>query len=725
MQQELLSEQDYAQMFEDVLGSDVRWGPTGEGSVHCPYPDHDDQNPSFSVNRFKGVFYCHGCNRKGHIKELANELGKESYVSAPKPKARPKPGKQPRKKKIEHEREHVYKDHKGQPHLLVGIDGTGKEKRVVQYHWENGDWYVGGSQKAYPFELDSLKWGVKNKRTIFVVEGEKDVWALKSRGKVATTNPGGAGKWPTDQAFNSQFKNANVVILPDNDEVGKNHALKVAAVLVDYAEQVKILELPDLEEKEDVTDWLFKKHTFMELKELVEQTPIVSKEDVGHVLEKEQEKEPNEPKFFDENNKFQPVWLAKHLLESLPMFNLNGILHVYDNGVYRVTGENLVRQKIQRLLGDRSRKVYIQEVLNWLKTETYLNDSTELNQEDDLINVKNGLLNWKTGELSPHTPKRLSTIQIPVYYDPKADPTFVNDFFKNVIPEDAVPTMEEIFGYCMIPTSKYQKAFMFTGEGANGKSTVIDLLTDFVGIDNTTSISLQDLEKNRFKLAQSRGKLLNTFSDLSHKAIETSGNFKSIVAGDRMSAEFKGKDAFDFEPFARLVFSANEPPRSRDVSYAYFRRWIIIPFPYTFGSSLSNAKKADPTLGRKLQQPENLSALLNVALTGLRRLTKQGDFTMNKSTQQALEEYKQDLDNVKAFLTETCIFKPDATVPRPSFFEAYKKWCVDSGFRALGKSNFNKRLLSHCPSLTITRKFQGPEMWVGIGLVTNQYGDRV
>lgn len=91
-------------------------------------------------------------------------------------------------------------------------------------------------------------------KTVFVVEGEKDVHTLCDFGVAATTNPGGASKW--DDAYSVLLKNKDVVILPDNDEPGKRHAVQVAKSVKGIARSVKIVELPGLPNKGDITDWL-------------------------------------------------------------------------------------------------------------------------------------------------------------------------------------------------------------------------------------------------------------------------------------------------------------------------------------------------------------------------------------------------------------------------------------------------------------------------------------
>lgn len=91
-------------------------------------------------------------------------------------------------------------------------------------------------------------------RAVFIVEGEKDVETLRSIGLIATTNPMGAGKWRAE--YGEHLKGRQVIILPDNDEPGRKHGANVAAKMRRIAASVRIVELPDLPPKGDVTDWL-------------------------------------------------------------------------------------------------------------------------------------------------------------------------------------------------------------------------------------------------------------------------------------------------------------------------------------------------------------------------------------------------------------------------------------------------------------------------------------
>jgi len=85
----------------------------------------------------------------------------------------------------------------------------------------------------------------------------------------------------------------------------------------------------------------------------------------------------------------------------------------------------------------------------------------------------------------------------------------------------------------------------------------------------------------RFKRAELYGKLVNIFADLDNKSLQSTSYFKTIVSGDAIDAERKNQDPFSFRPFSRMIFSASEIPKSPDRSYAYYRRWCIVPFPNT------------------------------------------------------------------------------------------------------------------------------------------------
>ncbi|WAH39523.1 DNA primase family protein [Alicyclobacillus dauci] len=417
--------------------------------------------------------------------------------------------------------------------------------------------------------------------------------------------------------------------------------------------------------------------------------------------------------YMDNSGHIVPAKVAQHIMTEIPFFFDGATLYAYHNGVYKPNGRQIAMKSALVKLRDHYRRNLVSEIVDYIQTSMW-QDSGKMDVEDEYINVKNGLLHWPTGNLYAHTPERVSTVQLPVIYNPDATCPTINEYMKSALPADTLPIIEEMFGYCMMPSTQYQKAFMFVGSGGNGKSLGLDLLTTFIGESNVSNVALQDLEANRFKLAQLYGKMVNIYADLPHKALDTSSAFKSVVSGDRMSAEFKGRDSFDFRPFARLIFSANEIPTSRDLTDGFFRRWIIVPFPNRFEHGVN----ADENMLQKMTTPDELSGLLNVALNGLRRLQQQRKFTENEATQQALADYKRDSDNVAVFLDEMCVIGPNYRCNKTELYPVYVQWCADAGLKKLGKIKFNERLQRLVPDVREERCAKDlPWEWVGVGLI--------
>ena len=228
---------------------------------------------------------------------------------------------------------------------------------------------------------------------------------------------------------------------------------------------------------------------------------------------------------------------------------------------------------------------------------------------------------------------------------------------------------------------------MLVGSGANGKSTFLTVLENFIGKDNISKVPLQELSDNRFKRAELFGKLVNLFADLDNRALESTSYFKTIVTGDSIDAERKHQDPFSFRPFARLVFSANEIPRSRDKSFAYYRRWAIIPFEKQFVGVNDNKGLAE-----ELTRPENLSALLNCALPSLKAIQQRQAFSEPGKVKEALNEYEKQNDPIKAFVADCCEFNATARVERGLLYDKFCQYCNETGFKAVTNRNFYQRM---------------------------------
>ncbi len=417
------------------------------------------------------------------------------------------------------------------------------------------------------------------------------------------------------------------------------------------------------------------------------------------------------PAYFDEQGTFIPAWLAEDILEEYHIKFAAGDFWIYYDGVYRPGGDRTLEKLAQDKLGNATRTSRIKETLDYIKRETY----SELPKpQHDYINVKNGRLNWRTGELLPHNPNIFEIVQLPVTHDFLALCPVYNHYMETTLDPEVIQLAEEIIGYCLLPDTRFEKAVMCTGAGRNGKSIFLYIIEKLLGAENVSNVALQELEENKFRAAELLGKLANVFGDLDSRALKGSSFFKMLVSGDTLTAERKFKDPFSFTNYARLIFSANKLPRSADTSFAFYERWLIIPFEKTFDTK---NPATDPDLRVKLAAPGELSGILNRALAGLQRLYFAGKFTEPASVRAALNEYRRQNDSIMSFCEDCIDLAPDKTVIKQDLYNSYKIWCESQGLRPFSQTKMKPSLLQVFPQVTDGRNGKyGPRVWFGIDL---------
>ena len=178
-----------------------------------------------------------------------------------------------------------------------------------------------------------------------------------------------------------------------------------------------------------------------------------------------------------------------------------GVLYHYRNGVYRPDGKEQIGKATKALL--QKSGFFDSKVVDQV-TQFFGIDAQSLwpTPKSNTINVRNGLLDVGTGTRSLHSTQHLSSIQIPVMYDPNADCDAWDWFLKSSLPEDALQTVFEIIGYAMQTDRSLQKAGLFIGPGEDGKTALLNAISTLIGLWNTSNLSLHRLETDRFACAR-------------------------------------------------------------------------------------------------------------------------------------------------------------------------------------------------------------------------------
>ena len=391
-----------------------------------------------------------------------------------------------------------------------------------------------------------------------------------------------------------------------------------------------------------------------------------------------------------------------------------GLLYVFERGCYRPHGEAHVARRVKHLLecnGDSAKwsSHRAREVTEYLRV-----DAPRLWERPtpDTLNLENGLLDLQTGTLRPHEPAHRSPVQLPISFDPAATCPLWERFIARVLPEDCQTFPFELIASAMRGDVSDQKAVLLVGAGENGKSTLLDALIRFLGRENVSGLPLQRLETDKFSVVRLLGKLANVCADLPSDHLTSTSTFKAITGGDRLTAERKFQGSFEFTPHARLIFSTNHYPQSKDASHAFFRRWLVIPF-----DAVIDPKERIPDLASRLAEARELSGVLNRALAVLPSMRRRGGFSVSESTQAALMEFREMTDPLAAWLDRFTILDPDQVVSRKDLTIRYNAHTEQAGRPPMTAKAFCQAVRRLRPTVgDAQRMVCGQMQWVFLGL---------
>lgn len=404
------------------------------------------------------------------------------------------------------------------------------------------------------------------------------------------------------------------------------------------------------------------------------------------------------PIFFNKNT-FLFDKFAKFLKNNSHIVKMNGQLHIYDNGVY-IAGNDAIQAAMIKYIPNLT-FTRRQEVLRYLNL---IVENKKRMDNSNYIAFRNGVYDLVNDELLEFTPDIIVTNKINFDYVPGAYSELLdNTLDKIACNDDGIRALlEEIAGYTFYRRNELRKAFILTGDKANGKSTYIDLITYMLGDDNISALDLADLD-SRFKTAEVVGKLLNAGDDIGDDFIKNPAIFKKLVSGDRITVERKGVDPFEFSNYAKFIFSANDIPRIKDKTGAVLSRLIIVPFNATFSKSDPDY---DPYIKYKLRSDDCIEYLIQLAVAGLKRVLENQAFTSNKAVQKELEEYEENNNPILLFFKEA---GEDRIINESTSkcYMKYKEFCIANSFQAMSQIEFSKTVKRQFDCEIAERKIAG------------------
>lgn len=376
---------------------------------------------------------------------------------------------------------------------------------------------------------------------------------------------------------------------------------------------------------------------------------------------------------------------AKYLKTQYRIRWINNQLHIYKDGVYMRDKKEIERAMIKHI--PRLKSQQRSEVLKYLE----LICETAKTAPPHLIAFRNGIYNVITDTLQPCSPDIVLTNRIPWDYNQNAYSELADKTLDKIscFNHDIRLLLEECIGSCFYRSNKLGngKCFIFTGDKNNGKSTYIEVIQKILGDNNISTVSLQGLN-NKFENAALFGKLANLGDDIPDTFVVDVSTFKKLVSGNEMQIQRKGEEPFDFTNYAKLIFSANNVPRTKDPTGAVLKRLLIVPFNAKF---TPNDPDYDPFIGTKLQEQQQIEYFIRIGIEGLKRVLRNREYTIPKEVENEMREYEMENNPILSFSEE--IPKDEIkNHPTDEVYRRYDVFCAENGYQKMSKSRFSREL---------------------------------
>jgi P4 family phage/plasmid primase-like protien len=304
----------------------------------------------------------------------------------------------------------------------------------------------------------------------------------------------------------------------------------------------------------------------------------------------------------------------------------------------------------------------------------------------NLINLKNTMINPLTGVPIDHDPSFYSTIRLPYTYDENAKCQLWEETLLEIFEFDLlkIHSLQEYFGYCLTKETNQIMSLLLLGESKSGKSTLTHVLRHMVGLENSSSVSMENISNAQYTPLLIN-KLINIDSDVSENSKNFEAQFKIITSGEPINCNQKFVPTFEFLPYCKIIMAANAFPRITDHTSAFYNRLLIIPCDRVF-----LPEQQDRTL--KVRLLEELPGILLWSMQGLKNLNQRGRFEEKDFMRDAIEELRDESNPIDVFFRDhiEAELKQGFQVEKNELYKKYEDWCIRNGNRPLSSIKFGK-----------------------------------
>jgi putative DNA primase/helicase len=305
-----------------------------------------------------------------------------------------------------------------------------------------------------------------------------------------------------------------------------------------------------------------------------------------------------------------------------------------------------------------------------------------------LLNVLNGTVDLRTRELRQHDRKDLITKLAPVEYDPDAKASTFEAFMVRKLPSEALRRfVQRVIGYAAAGVVSEEVLVILYGVGANGKSTLVNVVMEALGdyaMQAAPDLLLAKKGSHPTELADLFGARFVASVETDEGRRLAEGLVKQLTGRDPIKARRMREDFWQFDPTHTVFLATNHRPEVKGTDHAIWRRLKLVPFEVTIPEP-----EQDKGLPEKLR--EELPGILAWIVRGCWEWQRDG-IGEPEEVKSATTSYRADMDVLAGFIEDRCVVDPDAWAAFADLYASYQDWCEESGEKAETKRRFGTRL---------------------------------
>ena len=386
--------------------------------------------------------------------------------------------------------------------------------------------------------------------------------------------------------------------------------------------------------------------------------------------------------------------VADEILDAHQLIFIDSVgFYEYADGVWTKISKGVVPGYIDKALGEFSTAQRIKAITTLVETRAQRSDVKF--DRSPVWNFVNGTLELETGVFRDHNPNDYCSMQSSYPYNPNATYRAWARFIDDITAGDprSSELLQLIPGYVFEPTNKYEKIFVLTGAGGNGKSKYLTVLRQLFGESHVSHLKPRDLLKD-FKLIHLKDSFINIAGEIKSNFGEVEEAMKSVASGDPQIACYKSKDFVNFVPRTKLIYACNGQLASGDTSDGLTRRLIIVDFKVSFvdnpdpNNPYERLKNVD--ILDSITNELNSGGIFNWAYEGYKLLRAVGYFTETHDQTELIQDFKRSSNPILVFWEDMRhkLIEKDSHSNADMYYE-YCQWCACNGEKTMPSVSFH------------------------------------